>query len=123
MSPRLKKLIGTIGLLLWITLYALLTMRLAVGILPDANWLVTLIFYAVAGTLWIVPVGLTLPWMHRPALAKRARPSRQPSPAARATAWQAEAQRDLSAEALAKAEGGQPARELRPGKPLGAPPP
>jgi hypothetical protein len=65
MSPRTKKLIGTIGILLWIALYTLLIMRLAVAILPGANGLVTLLFYAVAGTVWIVPVGLTFPWMHR----------------------------------------------------------
>jgi hypothetical protein len=65
MSPRIKKLIGTLGILVWITIYSVLAMRLAVDILPGADWLVTLLFYAVAGTLWIVPVGLALPWMHR----------------------------------------------------------
>ena len=65
MHPRLKKLIGTVGLLLWIVLYALLVMRLAVDILPGANGLVTLLFYALAGTVWIFPVGFALPWMHR----------------------------------------------------------
>ena len=65
MQPRLKKLIGTVGLLLWIVVYALLVMRLAVDILPGANGFVTLLFYALAGTVWIFPVGFALPWMHR----------------------------------------------------------
>ena len=65
MPPRLKKLIGTVAILIWIIIYSVLAMRLAVDILPGAHWLVTLLFYAVAGTLWIVPVGLALPWMHR----------------------------------------------------------
>jgi hypothetical protein len=26
---------------------------------------VALLFYALAGTLWIVPIGLSLPWMYR----------------------------------------------------------
>jgi len=28
---------------------------------------VALLFYALAGTLWIVPIGLSLPWMNREA--------------------------------------------------------
>lgn len=65
MSPRLKKLIGTIGLLLWLIVYTLVMMRVGVAVLPGARWYVSLAYYAVAGTLWIVPVGLALPWMHR----------------------------------------------------------
>ncbi len=65
LSPRIKKLIGTVLILLWITIYSLIAMRLAVEILPQANWLVSLLFYATAGLLWIVPVGLAFPWMNR----------------------------------------------------------
>jgi hypothetical protein len=71
MHPKSKKLIGTVALLLWIAIYALLVMRLAVDILPGANGLVTVLFYAVAGIAWILPVGLALPWMHRPSRGKR----------------------------------------------------
>ncbi|HWA03490.1 MAG TPA: DUF2842 domain-containing protein [Rhizomicrobium sp.] len=65
MSPRIKKLIGAIVILVWIPIYALVAMAIGVRILPHANWLVTLLYYAFAGTLWIVPVGLMLPWMNR----------------------------------------------------------
>jgi len=72
-QPRIKKLIGALGLFVWLAFYALLVMRLAVAILPGANGLVTLLFYAVAGTAWILPVGLALPWMHRDSRADKAR--------------------------------------------------
>jgi hypothetical protein len=36
-----------------------------VHFLPHARWYVSLLFYALAGTLWIVPIGLSLPWMYR----------------------------------------------------------
>lgn len=65
MTPRTKKLIGVIAILLWLVFYALLVMRLGVAILPTANGLVQLVFYAVAGLAWIIPIGLLLPWMHR----------------------------------------------------------
>jgi len=49
-------------------------MRLAVDILPEANWFVTLLFYAVSGLLWIIPVGLAFPWMNRDARDPREDP-------------------------------------------------
>ena len=63
--PRTKKLIATIALLIWLPLYALAAMRVGVAVLPEANPLLTLVYYALAGFAWILPVGLMLPWMHR----------------------------------------------------------
>jgi len=33
--------------------------------LPHANWVGAFLYYAIAGTLWIVPIGLMLRWMYR----------------------------------------------------------
>jgi Protein of unknown function (DUF2842) len=65
MSPRTKKLFGTIFTLVWICVYTLIAMSVGMHVLPYANWLVALIYYALAGTLWIIPIGLMLSWMHR----------------------------------------------------------
>ncbi len=61
----MKKLIGTIVMLIWLPIYALIAMGVALHVLPHANWAVAFLYYALAGTLWIVPIGLMLPWMHR----------------------------------------------------------
>jgi hypothetical protein len=65
LSPHFKKLIGTLATLLWLFVYVLIAMGIGVHVLPHANWLVELLYYALAGTLWIIPVGLLLPWMYR----------------------------------------------------------
>jgi hypothetical protein len=66
MPPRIKKLIATlIMVLVWLPVYALFVMGLAEHVLPRAAWYVSLFFYALAGTLWALPVGLALPWMYR----------------------------------------------------------
>jgi hypothetical protein len=65
LSPSIKKLIGTVLTLVWIPVYALIAMGVGVRVLPHAAWYVTLGYYALAGTLWIVPIGLLLPWMYR----------------------------------------------------------
>ena len=66
MTPRVKKLFATLLIILvWLPAYALVVMGVGVHVLPHAAWYVSLVFYALAGTLWILPIGLALPWMHR----------------------------------------------------------
>jgi hypothetical protein len=67
MTPRTKKLIGAIVILIWLPIYSLFAMGVAVHVLPHAPWYAALLYYALAGTLWIFPIGLMLPWMHREA--------------------------------------------------------
>jgi hypothetical protein len=63
--PRTKKLMATLALLVWLPVYAFVAMRVGIAVLPDAGPFLTLVYYALAGTVWILPVGLMLPWMHR----------------------------------------------------------
>lgn len=65
LTPSTKKLIGTILILIWVPIYALIAMRIAVSVLPGANPVVELLYYAIAGTAWIIPIGLLIPWMTR----------------------------------------------------------
>lgn len=65
MSPHLKKLIGTLIALVWLVIYCGLAMGIGVRLLPHAGALVRFLYYLLAGTLWIIPIGLMLPWMHR----------------------------------------------------------
>ncbi len=68
MTPRTKKLIATLLILVvWLPLYMLFIAGLQWRILPGAAWYVSLVFYILAGTLWALPIGLALPWMHRDA--------------------------------------------------------
>jgi hypothetical protein len=65
MTPRIKKLIGTLLMLFWLPVYALAAMGVGVHLLPHANWLIIFLYYTLAGTLWALPVGLLFPWMYR----------------------------------------------------------
>jgi len=66
MTRRTKTLIATILIIfLWLPAYAVFIAGLQWRILPGAAWYISLVFYALAGTLWIVPIGLALPWMYR----------------------------------------------------------
>jgi hypothetical protein len=66
MHIRTRKLIGTIILLAFVSLWALSAMALAQSVLTDINGLVAAIFYVVAGLGWVLPAMLLVRWMVRP---------------------------------------------------------
>jgi hypothetical protein len=59
---RLRILVGTLLLVLGLGGYALAVMLAAVRLLPQ-QWAIEAVFYAVAGTLWILPAGRLVRWM------------------------------------------------------------
>jgi hypothetical protein len=67
MSRRLKTLIATILIVfVWLPVYVLILIPLlAAHMLPGAPWYLSLLFYLITGVFWIVPIGLSLPWMYR----------------------------------------------------------
>ena len=74
MSPHRKKLIGTLFTVVWLLVYIVIARGVGVRVLPHAGGFVTFLYYLLAGTLWIIPVGLLLPWMHREPQAKQRAP-------------------------------------------------
>jgi Protein of unknown function (DUF2842) len=66
MTMRTRKLIGTVLLLVMITVYTLLAMIVAVALEVNttSEW-VELAYYAVAGLLWVVPAAWIIWWMSR----------------------------------------------------------
>ena len=63
---RIRKLIGTVVLLLFIPFYALVAMAVTggPGVINANKWL-QMLCYIVAGTLWTIPAGLLIRWMSR----------------------------------------------------------
>jgi peptidoglycan/LPS O-acetylase OafA/YrhL len=67
MRQRQRKLVGTIALLVLISIYAFIALAVAVVLqVQNANKVVELIYYVVAGLLWVLPAGLLISWMQRP---------------------------------------------------------
>ncbi len=70
MSPRLRKFIGTIALLLLVSVWALLAMALAQSALTDINGFVATLYYVVAGLGWVLPAMPIISWMAKGEKAK-----------------------------------------------------
>ncbi len=65
MPVRLRKFIGMILLLVFLTLYSLLVMVFAVNTVHTMSKVAQGIFYIVAGLAWVFPAGLLITWMQR----------------------------------------------------------
>jgi uncharacterized protein DUF2842 len=66
MHIRTRKLIGTVGLLVLVTVWALLAMAIAQFVLRADSGLLVFLFYAVAGLGWVLPAMPLVRWMSRP---------------------------------------------------------
>ena len=71
MRPNLRKLVGTIVLVVFILLYSLIAMTIAAAKLPGTSGWVQLAYFVVAGLIWVVPAGALIWWMERPARSAR----------------------------------------------------
>jgi hypothetical protein len=66
MTMRTRKLVGTVVLLVFLAVYALLTMLVAVVLQVNSSKIVELLFYVVGGLAWVVPAALLVRWMQKP---------------------------------------------------------
>ena len=53
-------------LLVFIPVYALLAVRVAVAHVPEGAILAQTVYFAIAGLIWIVPAGAIIRWMLKP---------------------------------------------------------
>jgi membrane protein implicated in regulation of membrane protease activity len=65
MDTRTRKAIGCFGLLTYLTLYALLAASLGVWLAPLLPTWAELIYYAIAGIVWVFPLRPLFRWMNR----------------------------------------------------------
>jgi hypothetical protein len=63
MNPRLKKLIGSLAMLVFLFVYV--AAALAVADHLPAHWAAQLLFYAGVGTAWGLPLIPLMKWMNR----------------------------------------------------------
>ncbi len=73
MPMRLKKLIGTVILVLLVSVYALLATMIAVAQLAESGPLVHMAYFLFTGLLWVLPAMLVIKWMATPSRRERER--------------------------------------------------
>jgi hypothetical protein len=65
MNIRTRKAVGCLGLLAYLALYAALAASLGVALAPVLPTWAELVFYAIAGIVWIFPLKPLFAWMNR----------------------------------------------------------
>ena len=72
MSSRMKKFVGLLVTLLWLAVYSILLVGIAIRVLPGAGSLVEFFFYMIGGLAWTIPLFPLIAWMNRPGRHERA---------------------------------------------------
>jgi hypothetical protein len=62
----MRKLAGTVALLIFLSVYALLAMAVAIMLQVNASKVVELAYYVIAGLAWVIPAGIIVKWMQKP---------------------------------------------------------
>ncbi|PTW60116.1 uncharacterized protein DUF2842 [Breoghania corrubedonensis] len=63
--PPLKRLFGTIVLVVFVVVYAFVAAVIGDMTMQNASELTRIAYYLVAGLLWTVPAGAIIWWMYR----------------------------------------------------------
>lgn len=66
MPPRLRKLIGTVLIIILVLVYALVATTVAAATLGASPWYIHLLYFAATGLLWILPAMVIIKWMEKP---------------------------------------------------------
>ncbi len=66
MTRRQRKFVGTIILIVFVCLYAMIAMALAQSRIADAPILWKTLWYVFLGLFWVVPALPLIKWMERP---------------------------------------------------------
>ena len=64
--PKLRSFIGTILIILIVSIYALLATTIATATLATAPWWAHLLYFLLTGLLWVIPAMLVIKWMAGP---------------------------------------------------------
>ena len=64
-NNRLKKLIGSIIIPIWLIIFIGIVALLAEILLPNLNGLMIFLFYLISGLIWILPVLPIISWMQK----------------------------------------------------------
>ena len=67
MPKTLRKLIGTVAIIVLVLVYAFLATMVASATLGQSHWTVHLLYFFFTGLLWILPAMLIIKWMEKPA--------------------------------------------------------
>ena len=66
MSGHVRKLVGTIVLLVFLLVYIAVAAAIGSGRIAEANSVFQFLYFLVAGLLWVGPAALLIRWMARP---------------------------------------------------------
>ncbi|WP_417684215.1 DUF2842 domain-containing protein [Roseibium sp.] len=65
MVPSFRKFVGMVVLVVFVIVYALVAMVIGDMTLQQSSTLVRVIYFAIAGLVWVIPAGAIIWWMEK----------------------------------------------------------
>ena len=65
MVSSVRRFIGMIFLVTFVIAYVFLAMVIGDITMADKHWSIKLIFFAIAGLIWVVPAGMIISWTYK----------------------------------------------------------
>lgn len=65
MGRRSRRIVGILALLAFMLVYVVMAAEIGAAFFAEAGTLVELVYYALAGVAWTVPVAVIIAWMLR----------------------------------------------------------
>ncbi len=65
MVPSFRKFVGMVALVTFVVIYALVAMVIGDMTLQKSSELVRILYFAVAGLVWVIPAGAIIWWMEK----------------------------------------------------------
>ncbi|MEM9634822.1 MAG: DUF2842 domain-containing protein [Pseudomonadota bacterium] len=65
MVPSFRKFIGMIALVIFVIVYAFTAMVIGDMTLQQSSTIARLIYFAIAGLIWVIPAGAIIWWMEK----------------------------------------------------------
>lgn len=66
MVPSFRKFVGMVALVIFVVVYALVAMVIGDMTLQQSSTPVKLVYFAIAGLIWVIPAGAIIWWMQKP---------------------------------------------------------
>ncbi|EEA96135.1 Protein of unknown function [Pseudovibrio denitrificans] len=65
MASPVRRFIGMIFLVTFVVVYVFVAMVIGDLTMADKHWSLKLIFFAIAGLIWVIPAGMIISWTYK----------------------------------------------------------
>ncbi len=71
MASSARRFFGMVVLVAFVVVYCFIAMVIGDITMADKHWSIKLVYFAIAGLIWVVPAGMIISWTYKNASSKQ----------------------------------------------------